>query len=275
MYYHVIVETSEKVGKKGANKEYFELDRTELADIIDRVIRPFLRQEKFQFDGYFLRASEVRRISIRQTEKSAQELSEYENEHMPAGIIMFVSPNDVIVYEQHSKDITTHVFDEANKTTSEIVANKSSSTKDMTKIFVVHGRDDLAKTEAARFIEKLGFVAVILHEQASSGRTIIEKIEEHTNVGFAVVLYTPCDVGGLANETPRPRARQNVVFEHGYLIGKLGRHNVCALVKGDVETPNDINGIVYVHLDQYGAWHTALAKELRKVGYEVDMNRVI
>jgi predicted nucleotide-binding protein len=94
-------------------------------------------------------------------------------------------------------------------------------------------------------------------------------------VGFAVVLYTPCDIGGLSGDSQRPRARQNVVFEHGYLIGKLGRNNVSALVKGDVEIPNDISGVVYVPLDQHGAWRVALAKELRTARYPVDMNRVV
>jgi predicted nucleotide-binding protein len=144
------------------------------------------------------------------------------------------------------------------------------------KIFIVHGRDDLAKTETARFIEKLGFEAIILHEQASSGNTIIEKIEEHTDVGFAIVLYTPCDIGSLAGESSqKPRARQNVVFEHGYLIGKLTRKNVCALVKGDIELPNDISGVVYITLDSHNAWHIKIAKELKKSGYPVDMNKII
>lgn len=143
------------------------------------------------------------------------------------------------------------------------------------KIFIVHGRDDHAKTEVARFVEKLGFQAIILHEQASGGNTIIEKIEEHTDVGFSIVLYTPCDRGGIEGGTQKSRARQNVVFEHGYLMGKLGRNRVCALVKDEVETPNDISGIVYTPLDQSGAWHIAVAKELHNAGYSVDMNKII
>ena len=92
-----------------------------------------------------------------------------------------------------------------------------------------------------------------------------------------MVLYTPCDLGAKSSSKPdlRSRARQNVVFEHGFLNGKLGRHNVCALVKGDVETPNDISGVVYVPMDDHGAWKLALAKEMRNSGYEVDMNKVV
>jgi predicted nucleotide-binding protein len=119
-------------------------------------------------------------------------------------------------------------------------------------VFIVHGHDDLAKTQAARFIEKLGLKPIILHEQTSSGKTIIEKIEEYSNVGFGIVLYTPCDKGCKNGDETKwlNRARQNVVFEHGYLIGKIGRQNVCALVKGEVEVPNDISGVVYVKMDQ-------------------------
>jgi predicted nucleotide-binding protein len=149
-------------------------------------------------------------------------------------------------------------------------------TNSFTEVFIVHGHDELAKTETARFIEKLGLQAIILHEQASSGKTIIEKIENYTNVGFGIVLYTPCDVGSKKGEEDnlKSRARQNVVFEHGYLIGKIGRENVCALVKDNIEIPNDISGVVYVSMDEYKAWHYKIAKELKNSGYEIDMNKI-
>lgn len=143
------------------------------------------------------------------------------------------------------------------------------------KVFIVHGHDDLAKIETARFIEQLGFKPIILHEQANAGKTIIEKIENYSDVGFGIVLYTPCDIGTeKGNETDfRNRARQNVVFEHGFLIGKIGRENVAAIVKGDIETPNDISGVVYIIMEK--DWKLELAKELRNSGYHVDMNKVI
>lgn len=141
------------------------------------------------------------------------------------------------------------------------------------KVFIVHGRDNEAKQEVSRFIEKIGLEAIILHEQASSGMTIIEKIEHYSNdADFALVLYTPCDQGRGFHEShfpPKNRARQNVVLEHGYFMAKLGRENVCALVKGEIETPNDINGVVYVNLDSLGAWKNEVAKELRACGYTI------
>lgn len=145
------------------------------------------------------------------------------------------------------------------------------------KVFIVHGHDELAESQMARFIEKIGLQAIILHEQPNSGRTIIEKIEANSDVQYAVVLYTPCDLGRAkedGTEAEKYRARQNVAFEHGYLIGKLGRDKVSALVKGDVETPGDISGVVYIKMDDGGAWKTQLVKEMKSVGLECDINKI-
>jgi predicted nucleotide-binding protein len=141
------------------------------------------------------------------------------------------------------------------------------------KVFIVHGRNNAAKQEVSRFIERQGIETIILHEQANAGMTIIEKIEHYSNYAdFALVLYTACDHGRGIHETrfpPKNRARQNVVFEHGYLMAKLGRENVCALVQGDIEVPNDISGVVYVALDPAGGWKLEVLKELKACGYVV------
>lgn len=159
---------------------------------------------------------------------------------------------------------------------SYISSNDGINMNRKNKIFIVHGHDNEAKLEMARTLEKGGFEAVILHEQASYGETIIEKIETYTDVAFAVVLYTPCDMG-RSKDAPvsdeKKRARQNVVFEHGYLIGKLGRNRVCALVKGDIEIPGDISGVIYITMDNAGAWKMALASEMKHAGLQVDMNK--
>ncbi len=144
------------------------------------------------------------------------------------------------------------------------------------RVFIIHGRDEAARETVARFVEKLGLEPVILHEQTSKGRTIIEKFEDHADVGFAIVLLTPDDVGGPRDGKPEPksRARQNVIFELGFFLGKLGRQRVSALVKGDVETPSDYDGVVYIDLDDAGGWKMKVVRELKAAGFHVDANRV-
>lgn len=159
------------------------------------------------------------------------------------------------------------------------VVEKNSSKGDLgsKEVFIVHGRDNETKLEVARYLEHLNLKPIILHEQANNGKTIVEKIEGHTNVKYGIVLYTPCDIGGFVEckeQGLKKRARQNVVFEHGFLMGKLGRANVAAVVKGDIETPNDIAGVVYISMND-SQWKIDLGKELKSAGYEIDFNKLI
>jgi predicted nucleotide-binding protein len=143
------------------------------------------------------------------------------------------------------------------------------------KVFIVHGHAGEPREAVARFLERLGFQPVILHEQANQGRTVIEKFEAHADVGFAIILLTPDDVAGPSGGEPKARARQNVILELGYFIGRLGRDRVCALKAGDIEMPSDILGIVWTPYDAGGAWKLGLAKELQAAKYPIDWNKVM
>lgn len=144
------------------------------------------------------------------------------------------------------------------------------------KIFIVHGHDVEARESLARFIAHIGLEPIILHEQANRGRTVIEKVEALSDVSFAVILLTPDDVGRANGEDNlEPRARQNVLLELGYFYGRLGRPNVCALMKGDVFVPSDFAGVVWEQMDAKGAWKMAIARELKAAGHEIDWNKVM
>jgi len=153
----------------------------------------------------------------------------------------------------------------------------SFSTVIKNKVFVVHGHDETAKVKVARLIEAQGIQAIILGEQLKGGRTIIENFEHHADVDFAVVLLTPDDVGASA-KTPgmlTPRARQNVIFELGYFVAKLGRDRVIALYKEGVDIPSDFQGVLYERFDDQGNWRIAVLQELAVTGYHVDINKIV
>ena len=143
-------------------------------------------------------------------------------------------------------------------------------------VFIVHGHDAGLKNEVARFVSDMGYHPIILHEQPNHGKTIIEKIETFSNVCYAIILYTPCDIGATNDgSNMQPRARQNVVFEHGYLIGKLGREKVCALIKDEVERPGDIDGVIYVAHDNRGAWKMEIAREFKTLGLQFNPDAIL
>jgi predicted nucleotide-binding protein len=128
----------------------------------------------------------------------------------------------------------------------------------------------------ARFLERIELEAIILQGQPDQGLTIIEKFETYANqVGFAVVLLTPDDIGGAALAPAQAsRARQNVIFELGYFVGKLGRGRACLLRKGEVEIPSDLYGVIYSDMDPSDGWKLKLARELNAAGLKFDANKV-
>ena len=139
------------------------------------------------------------------------------------------------------------------------------------KVFVVHGHDEEALTGVKGFLDKAGLESIVLRDEPNRGQTIIEKFLEYSEeVGFAIVLLTPDDIGGGSSdsyEELRPRARQNVIFELGFFIGKLGRERVCALFRQGVEIPSDYKGVLFVEFNERGKWQEEMIREMRGAGF--------
>ena len=182
---------------------------------------------------------------------------------MIAGFHAFVA--QVII--PFARDYKAHVrISNASLTNSIVPSNR---------VFIVHGHDDGAKHMLARFLSRLGLESIVLQEQPDRGRTIIEKFEQSADVGYAVVLLTPDDVGGsVTADASSARARQNVIFELGYFAGKLGRGRVCLLRKGDVEIPSDLFGVVYTELDPHEGWQKRLVMEMKEAGLDFDATKL-
>lgn len=155
----------------------------------------------------------------------------------------------------------------------EMALHRSRQHMDTQRVFLAHGRDEGAKHEVARFVERLQLEPVVLSEMPGTGKTIIEKLEAYADVGYAIVLLTGDDRGALKGEGESPRARQNVIFELGFFIGKLGRKRVCTLIKGEPEIPSNYYGVEYIPFETDGRWKMLLFRELKEHGLNVDANR--
>ncbi|MDB5307226.1 MAG: hypothetical protein JWO38_1428 [Gemmataceae bacterium] len=178
-------------------------------------------------------------------------------------------------------DLDTVIKDDSVSWCKRLIDEKLLSMEDAAmnevgeKVFVVHGHDDTMRLAVTRTLEQLGLEAVVLSEKPSQGRTIIEKFEHHSDVSYAVVLLSPDDMafrkgGDVKKDEPTWRARQNVIFELGYFVGRLGRSNVMALKQGNVEVPSDYHGVVYHDYDgPNGRWKYELVSELQAQGYDV------
>ena len=219
MYYHVITETKK-------SEEYSVFDIADKNQIIEQYVKPYLMGDDFVINGYSVNKTDLKRFYVTETQYTAQQLLNafYAKNHAN-GILAFTSRESMVQDDHFSKDITLELQTVIKDMLTAKLHTEKKSQQDLSNgVFIVHGRNDSVKNDIARFIEKIGLPAIILHEQPSSSATIIEKFEKFSNVGYAIILYTADDRGALAGENDmKSRARQNVLFEHGYFISKLGR----------------------------------------------------
>lgn len=146
------------------------------------------------------------------------------------------------------------------------------------KVFVVHGHDEIAKTNLEVFLHEIGLEPVVLHRQADAGLTIIEKFEKHSDVGYAFIILTPDEISYLKSDHLKDekdriieyRARQNVIFEFGYFVGKLGRSRVCCLYTGNIALPSDVSGMIYKKFtNSIEEVAYSIIKDLKVSGYAI------
>ena len=279
MFYHVLVETNEK-DKNGRNRQYHELDIQDKNKLLEKFVIPYLKEQPLRIDGYVLK--DICRFVVTQSDLETTSIYNIrQDEWLRDTSILAIqrySRKEVSRDKKYTKDITDELLEEAQNSLDTVVSElkKEIPIYSNHKVFIVHGRDTLLRTQVENVLRALGLEPIILQEQANIGKTIIEKIEECTDVGFGIVLYTPCDEGRLKSEDGelKPRARQNVVLEHGYLMAKLGRERVCCLVSKNVEFPSDIQGIGYISANDIDQWKYKIAKELKAAGFDIDMNEL-
>ena len=175
------------------------------------------------------------------------------------------------IYEDSYKEIMTSLTAVLEMLTIECKSSNDEFPKTTDtgnkKVFVVYGHDENTKLSVMNYLSSLNLIPIDIAKEANSGQSILGKIEEYSDVRFAVVLYTPCDLGRERNEKrSKGRARQNVIFEHGYLMAKLGKHNIAMLVKGKVEIPSDVMSPVHIKMGNDFSWQNDLIKELINAG---------
>lgn len=277
-YYHIRVDYFDS--KMGASQTIYEYDYTDLDKVITKFLLPFVQKIGFFCSGTRMTRDEVRSVRVFKSSIKIHDCLQCAYKSLPKGSFCVYSNEDMLPYHGLVEDITSSVLEEVQMEVGyDSVIEKDSNSQfaserpNSKRVFIVHGHAESVINDVARTIEKLGLESVILREQPSSGKTIIEKFESCAkDARFAVVLLTADDK--IEGEEGF-RARQNVIFEMGFFMGALGRSHVMCLLQENVEKPGDIDGVVYTLLDKAGSWKLSLMKELRASGYSVDANKLL
>jgi predicted nucleotide-binding protein len=150
------------------------------------------------------------------------------------------------------------------------------------KVLLAHGRDDRWAQAVAHLLEQAGsHELTILDQRAEQRAELLEDAgDQRAAPRYAVVLLTADDIGGRRLESAEepyfaPRARQDVVFEMGFLAAALTPACVCVLYEEGVELPCELDEISHVRLDLAGTWQPKLLMKLRRAGFDYDLNRLV
>lgn len=248
------------------NQEYYKWYR-KIENVLEQI--PYMTKYSIEFQNLKFKDNPMQQ-GFDIAWKSTGELDRY-NKSIKDSIALIEIVIDMV--EEWDDNISFNIQTTKHENTTVNIINVSHD-KPKTKVFIVHGHDELAIAQVSEVLRKLNLEPIILKDEPSKSNTIIEKIERLSDeVGFGIVLYTACDIGGKDTDSLQPRARQNVLLEHGYLMAKLGRENTLAL-KGSIETPSDIQGLVYTTMDEHKAWQYKVVDELKASGYNVSKDRI-
>lgn len=287
MYYHVILEYLTSHTKKEVSHE-IKTDIEDVKEIKSKFVDPYEFGLPILVNGKTYPIETITRVSIFKSEQPSRVLVEearirYEQERArdaASGVLAIYVPDFLYSAIVKLENITEQFITMAKGTRSNQIFSQISEDKpELTKVFIVHGHDDHLLSDVKTFLYSLGIEPLVLREQHDGSLTIIEKLEKHMNdknIGFGIILYTPDDQGKAVGETDlKFRARQNVVFEHGFLTGLYGRERVVCLVKKDenIELPGDVSGIVYTDANVQN-WRIGIAHSMKNAGYNIDFSKI-
>lgn len=251
-------------------------------ELLSRYVEPYVYGETIVINGTTVEPTKLWRVKITKSDESIHSKIkeiEYQDSQDRSPYSMLRSPAKWRAIDEF-EDVTDKFINVAPGSKKRNPKAKTEKTEDMDsqKVFIVHGHDIELKNDVELFLKSINLDPIVLHRQLDEGMTVIEKFEKHSDVRYAIILLTPDDVGFPVAEKDKSeeertigfRARQNVIFEFGYFVGKLGRKNVCCIYKSSVELPSDLNGLIYKQVnktvEEVGVF---VMKELKNAGLNV------
>ena len=254
-------------------------------ELVERYVEPYLLGDTIVINGTTIDPKSLWRVQITKSKDPLDDIIkkiEYKDS-LNRGIYSYLDPSPEWRAMEEVEDVTDKYINKAPGSVKKEQPSKNTiksvkSEKSQNKVFIVHGHDTELKNDVELFIRSINLEPIVLHRQLDEGLTIIEKFEKHSDVNYAIILLTPDDIGYPISEKDKNdkekemelRARQNVIFEFGFFVGKINRKNVCCIYKEGVTLPSDLSGLIYKKInktvEEIGLF---LMKELKNAGLKV------
>lgn len=265
--------------------EYIEQDKSGIRfnvpqeELVRTFSSPFTIGQPFWFLGKLLNPNKVIKAVIFWSYLTADKLILPNQENLVGAKDKKYVLENILKSKVKGAYLSTEKFLSLTEKTMAPPQQTMSSSYVRRRVFVVCGADNEMKQSVTNALTKLRLAPLVICEEPSQGRTIVERFQEYTDVGFAVALLSPDDSAYFKDETPKRklRPRQDVIFELGFLLGKLGKSNVLVFFRecANFEIPTDFEGIKVTAFDDRDSWRLALLRELTNCGYNVDADRIL
>jgi hypothetical protein len=118
------------------------------------------------------------------------------------------------------------------------------------------GGDDAAG-QACELMEQLGLEAAVLDAVS------VDQLEALRNVAFLLLLP--------GEDSDAPAAMLAI----GFMLAVLGRNRIVCLLSEQGALPAALKGATRITVDETGLWRLLLAREMKRAGLDVDLNRAI
>jgi len=266
--------------------EYAEPDKSGMRfnvlqeELVRTFSSPFSMGQPFWFLGKLLNPTKVIKAIIFWSYQTADKLTLPNQENLVAAKDKKYLIENILKGKVKGAYLCTEKFLYSTEKSMTLTQQEMAGSNLRRRVFVVCGTDGEMKQAVTNALTKLRLVPIVMCEEPSQGRKIVERFQDYADIGFAVVLLSPDDFAYSKDESPtkrKLRPRQDVVFELGFLLGKLGKGNLLVFCREfiDFEGPTDFEGMKVTAFDDRDSWKFALMRELTDCGYNVDANRIL
>jgi hypothetical protein len=133
-------------------------------------------------------------------------------------------------------------------------------------LFVSHGPKDPSSEAVLSFIQQLSLPIM----EADHTNGLIDTLEGRNDMGFVVVMNAADHV-----EQGKGAIAESSVFKLGYCAGKLGMKRMCMMHAPTHPSTGETHGIAHLAVDGNGGWQLHLARQMKRAGLDIDLNRLV
>ena len=111
--------------------------------------------------------------------------------------------------------------------------------------------------QVLELLEQVGLESAILDAPS------VERLDALRDAAFALLMPSEKTEGAAT------------MLAIGFMLAVLGRERICLLAAPDQATSSVLQGVLRVAPDDAGLWRLLLAREMKRAGLDVDLNKAL